>query len=83
MSDDDLLGRKVQAKGKTGGIVRVYDVIGLKDTRRVFFPGPASPRALKSNHPRLDLLARPIFTLIRGCRWNRASARTGALVLRL
>jgi hypothetical protein len=27
----DLLGKKVEAKGKTGEIVRVYEVIGLKD----------------------------------------------------
>ena len=34
MSDDDLLGKKVQSKGKTGEIVRVFDVICFKDTQR-------------------------------------------------
>lgn len=32
---DDLLGKKVHAKGKTGEIVRVYTVIGLKEPERV------------------------------------------------
>ena len=32
---DDLLGKKVHAKGKTGEIVRVYTVIGLKESERV------------------------------------------------
>jgi hypothetical protein len=32
---DDLFGKKVQFKGKTGEIVRVYEVIGLKDFQRV------------------------------------------------
>jgi hypothetical protein len=35
MNNDDLLGKKVQAKGKTGEIARVYEVIGFKDNRRV------------------------------------------------
>jgi hypothetical protein len=35
MSDDHLLGKKVQSEGKTGEIVRVYEVIGFKDNRRV------------------------------------------------
>ena len=33
--NDDLLGKKVHAKGKTGEIVRVYTVIGLKESDRV------------------------------------------------
>ncbi len=32
---DDLLGKKVRSKDKTGVVVRVFDVIGLKDTQRV------------------------------------------------
>lgn len=32
---ESLLGKKVQSKGKTGEMVRVYEVIGLKDTQRV------------------------------------------------
>jgi hypothetical protein len=35
MSYDYLLGKKVQSQGKTGEIVRVYEVIGFKDNRRV------------------------------------------------
>jgi hypothetical protein len=32
---DQLLGKKVQSKGKTREIVRVYEVIGLKETQRL------------------------------------------------
>jgi hypothetical protein len=32
---EKLLGRKVHAKGKTGEIVRVYTVFGLKEPERV------------------------------------------------
>jgi hypothetical protein len=32
---EDLLGKKVQFKEKTGEIVRVYELIGLKDFQRV------------------------------------------------
>jgi hypothetical protein len=35
MSYDYLLGKKVQSQGKTGEIVRVYEVIGFKGNRRV------------------------------------------------
>ena len=32
---ENLLGKKVHAKGKTGEIVRVYTVLGLKESERV------------------------------------------------
>ena len=33
---DDLLGKRIRSKSKTGEIVRVYEVLGsLKNTRRV------------------------------------------------
>jgi hypothetical protein len=34
-TSEDPLGKKVRSKGKTEMIVRVFDVIGFKDTQRV------------------------------------------------